>query len=69
MEKLQKLRARMRYVGTPATAHSWLTKWVHWVAIALLIFATVKNGDASGALFHPAVLHFGKRCSDHTLAA
>lgn len=57
MQKLQKLLAKMRYVGTPATAHSWVTKWVHWVAIALLIFAAVKNGDASGALFHPAVLH------------
>ena len=56
MQKLQKLLAKMRYVGTPATAHSWVTKWVHWVAIALLIFAAVKNGENSGALFHPAVL-------------
>lgn len=56
MEKLQKLLAKMRYVGTPAARHSWVTRWVHWVAIALLIFAAVKNGDASGALFDPAVL-------------
>ena len=46
----------MRYVGTPAKGHGWVTKWVHWVAIALLIYASVKNGDASGALFHPEVL-------------
>ena len=56
MQKLQNTLARMRYIGTPAAAHSWVTRWVHWVAIALLIFAAVKNGDASGALFHPAVL-------------
>ena len=57
MRRLQNLLAKMRYVGTPAAGHSWVTKWVHWSAIALLIFAAIKNGDASGALFHPAVLH------------
>lgn len=56
MLKLQNFLAKMRYVGSPAKGHGWVTKWVHWLAIALLIFATVKNGDASGALFHPAVL-------------
>ncbi len=57
MLKLHELRAKMRSVGSPAKGHSVVTKWVHWLAIALLIFAAVKNGDASGALFHPAVLH------------
>ena len=56
MLRLQNLLTKMRYVGTPAAGHSWVTKWVHWSAIALLIFAAVKNGDASGALFHPAVM-------------
>lgn len=57
MLRLQNLLSKMRYVGTPAAGHSWVTKWIHWSAIALLIFAAVKNGDASGALFHPAILH------------
>lgn len=57
MQKLQEIFTKLRYVGIPAAGHSWLTRWVHWLAITLLIFAAVKNGDASGALFHPAVLH------------
>ena len=56
MLKLQEFLAKMRYAGSPEKGHGWVTKWIHWLAIALLIFAAVKNGDASGALFHPAVL-------------
>lgn len=56
MRKLQETLTKMRYVGTPAKGHGWVTKWVHWVAIAFLVYASVKNGDASGALFHPEVL-------------
>ena len=57
MQKLQKMLAQMRYHGAEATGHSWITKWIHWVAIVLLIFAAIRNGDAAGALFHPAALH------------
>lgn len=57
MLRLQNMLAKLRYSGTPAKAHGRVTKWVHWFAITLLIFAAIKNGDASGALFHPAVLH------------
>ena len=54
--KLRKFLAKMRYVGSPAKGHGWVTKWIHWFALALLVFATVENGEASGALFHLAVM-------------
>ena len=57
MIELQNMLSKMRSIGTPATGHSWITKWVHWLAITLLAFAAIRNGDAAGALFHPAALH------------
>jgi cytochrome b561 len=41
-----------------ATRHTWATRWVHWAAAALLLFAFVTNGDVTGALFSPSAMQF-----------
>ncbi|MBP1807008.1 cytochrome b [Rubellimicrobium aerolatum] len=50
--------APLRHQGPEAPAHHWATKWVHWVAAALLVFAYVSNGDVTGALRDPSAMRF-----------
>jgi cytochrome b561 len=48
----------LTHPGPPAPAHRGQTKWVHWLAAALLLFAVVTNGDVTGALFSPVAMRF-----------
>lgn len=55
---LQTLIRPFQHTGDMARSHTWATKWVHWVAAALLLFAVVTNGDVTGALFNPNAMQF-----------
>jgi cytochrome b561 len=58
METLNRFRQIWQHKGAMATSHSWATKWVHWLAAAVLLFAVVTNGDVTGALFSPSAMQF-----------
>jgi cytochrome b561 len=45
-----------KYDGVQAAPHTWSTKWVHWVAGALLAFAGFVNGKVAGALFSSSTM-------------
>jgi cytochrome b561 len=56
-EKFTQIMEPMKHKGAQATSHHWSTKWVHWVAAALLAFGAIANGDVTGALFsHSAMM-------------
>lgn len=52
----QELTAVMKHKGVEAAPHTWLTRWVHWTAAGLLVFAAIANGKATDALFRPAAM-------------
>jgi cytochrome b561 len=52
------LRVRFAHHGAMATGHGWTTRWVHWVAAALLLFAVITNGDVTDALVRPSAMQF-----------
>jgi cytochrome b561 len=55
---LQSLIQPFQHRGDSARPHTWTTRWVHWAAAALLLFAAVTNGDVTGALFNPGAMRF-----------
>lgn len=55
---MQDLTQPFQHRSESAERHSWTTRWVHWLAAALLLFAAVTNGDVTGALFSPGAMRF-----------
>lgn len=58
LELINTIRGAWRHDGAMANKHTWVTKWVHWLAAALLLFAVITNGDVTGALFRPSAMQF-----------
>jgi cytochrome b561 len=58
MPMIRSLLTALRFKGAQAAPHGWPTKWVHWAAALLLLFAAVTNGDVTGALFSPISMRF-----------
>jgi cytochrome b561 len=58
LNQIIQLIGKFSHHGVQAPTHRWQTKWVHWLAAALLLFAVVTNGDVTGALFSPGAMRF-----------
>lgn len=53
MATLIEITDAMRHQGDLATPHTWPTKVAHWLAAALVLYASVENGKVVDALYDP----------------
>ncbi len=46
----------LRHRGPPARAQAWPGRLLHGLSVPLVVYALIRNGDATGSLFKPAEL-------------